>query len=477
MMVFKKLFSWLFVSSKSTDAHDHPDLHPLVFEDLKKELNIDLEARRLARAGLPETDATSLSSPEMKIIHRLEAVRANYKRWALERISDIHEGLNTFDITQLVNRSRQYAEEYERLANKELSDAELKLGRRRNAAERHTDDLDAFRKEHELTRQAHYPVSKAARFGLVLLGILLIIVEGGFNAFFFAQGSEMGMLGGFIQAGTLAAMNFIVPALLGRLLIPKIHHVRLLQRVLGYAGVALAVAFMLLSALAIAHVRDAMSLAVDDTVDTAAMALKTLLEAPLDLAGLSSWMLFFLSFLFGCCGLFEGYKYDDPYPGFGRRHRMAQTAIDDYHALVEQVRDEITGIKEMILESLNRDVEKAKVYVLDFGALVEDKRSSELKLKYHLSKAENMLHTLVMAFRDENKMHRNGVARPAYFDSTPEFQHLDFPSFDTVEDVAAHREQEKLLNTLLADVEGIRAAIQSAYDNRFDQLKAIHLQL
>ena len=129
------------------------------------------------------------------------------------------------------------------------------------------------------------------------------------------------------------------------------------------------------------------------------------------------------------------------------------------------------------MKALNEDVKNAKDNVLDFGALVEDKRNSELKLNIHLSKAENMLLALIKAFRDENKMHRNGVPIPAYFDSTPEFQHLDFPNFDTADEVVKLREQERLLNELLADVEGIRAAIQSAYDNRFDQLKAIHQQL
>ncbi len=477
MTLIRKLFSWLFVSRKSTDVHDHPDLSPLDFEDLKKELALELDARKLARAGLPESDALSLSAPEMRIIQRLGAVRANYKRWALERINDIHKGLNILDITALVNRSRKYADEYESLANKELSDAEVELGRRRNAAERHRDDLDVFCNENDLTRQAHYPESKAARMGLVLLGIVLIITEGLFNAYFFAQGSESGLLGGFIQAVTLAALNFVVPAVVGRLWIPNVNHVWSLRRLAGYMGIILVWVFMLMSALAIAHFRDAMGVALDDTISIAEIALKTIQESPFVLADLSSWMLFFLSLLFGFFGLMEGYKFDDPYPGFGRRHRAAQDAANHYYALVEHVRGEITGIKEMILESLNRDVEKAKVNVKDFGALVEDKSGSELKLKYHLSNAENMLHALIKAFRDENKMNRNGVPCPDYFDIMPELQHLDFPSFDTTEELVKFREQERLLKVLLDDVESVRAAIQSAYDNRFDPLKTIHQQL
>lgn len=474
MKSFSKLFSWLFVSRRSTDVEDHPDLSPLDFDELKKQLQIERDAKQLAVAGLPETDCTSLTSVELRIIQRLEAVRANYKRWALERIKDIHEGLNTFDITLLVNRSRQYAAEYERLANKELSDAEIELSRRRNAAARYSDDLAAFRKEHQLTRQAHYPRSKA---WLILLGMVLIITEGGFNAFFFAQGSDMGMLGGFIQAGTLAAMNFIVPAMVGRFLIPNVHHVLLYRRLLGYVGIILAGLIMLASALVIAHFRDAMSSAMDGSVNTAALALNSLRASPFALADLSSWVLFVLSICFGCLGLFEGYKFDDAYPGFGRSYRAAEISGEHYHALVDQVRGEITAIKEMTLESLTRDVERAKVNVLDFSGLVEAKGTSDVRLKLHLSKAENMLQALIKDFRDVNKTHRGGLARPAYFDSSPEFQHLEFPSFDATEEAAKLLEQERLLNELLADVEGLRAAIQSAYDNRFDQLKAIHQQL
>lgn len=476
MKSFEQLFSWLYVSPKSTDAEDHPDLYPLVFEDLKRELDVDLEARKLARAGLPEADATSLSFPEMKIIQRLEAVRANYKRWALARINNIHEQLNTFDITMLVNRSKQYAEEYERLANKEISDAEVELGRRRNAAARQQDDLDTFCKENKLTREAHYPLG-LAKVSMILVGLAIIAVEGFVNAFFFAQGVDSGLVGGFFQAVILATVNFAVPAFIGRLLIPNANHIRQLRRMAGYLGYLFVLAFMIISALSIAHYRDAMGQAVDGSVNTAALALHTLLATPFVLADLSSWLLFCISIFFGVIGLLDGYKLDDPYPGYGHHHRKAHEAINDYHDLVEQLRGEIAGLKDMILDSLNRDVERAKMCVLDFGKLVEDKGSCEYKLNLSLSKAETMLHALIKAFRDENKIHRNGAPRPTYFDSTPTFQQMNFPIFDTTEESTKHKEQEFLLNGLLAEVERVRSAIQSAYDNRFDQLKAIHQQL
>jgi len=476
MKAIGKLFSWLFVSRQSTDADDHPDLVPLVFEDLRKELDVDIEARKLGRAGLPEADATALSSPERKIIQRLEAVRANYNKWALTRINTIHEQLNSFDITQYVNRAKQYAEEYERLANKEISDAEVELGRRRNAAARQQDDLDTFCKDNKLSRDAHYPQG-LAKVSLILVGVALIAIEGFVNAFFFAQGLDSGLVGGFFQALILATINFTVPAFLGRLWLPSVNHHHPGRRLIGYVGWLFVIAFMTVSALAIAHYREAMGQAVDEHINAAALALQTLQTAPLGLTELSSWLLFCISIFFALVGLLDGYKLDDPYPGYGRRHRKAHEAINQYHALVDQLRAEIGGLKEMLLESLEHDVERAKVGVLDFGKLVEDKASCEHRLKLNLSKAENMLQALIDAFRDENKMHRNGVPRPAYFDSPPALQKIELPIFDTSIELAKHREQESLLNGLLADVERVRGAIQSAHDSRFDQLKAIHQQL
>lgn len=476
MIAISRLFSWLFVSRKSTDAEDHPDLVPLVFEDLKKELNVELEARKLARSGLPEPDATTLSYPEKKILQRLEAVRANYKKWALSRINSIHEQLNSFDITQLVNRSQQYAQEYERLANKEISDAEVELARRRTAAQRQQDELDAFCKDNKLTRDAHYPPG-LVKIRWILVGVALIGLEGGVNAVFFAQGLDTGWIGGFVQALILAAFNFLVPAFIGRLLIPNVHHHHLGRRLIGYLFGLFVVAFMITSALAISHYREAMALAVDGNINAAALGLQTLLAKPLGLTELSSWLLFCISIVFAVVGLFEGYKLDDPYPGYGRLHRKTHEVLDNYHGLVDHLRSEIAELKDRQLESLSRDVERAKVCVMDYGKLVEDKASCEYRLKLSLSKAETMLEALLTAFRDENKEHRNGVPRPTYFDSMPPLQQMDLPIFDNTGELAKHKEQEILLSGLLAEVESIRAMIQSAYDNRFDQLKAIHQQL
>lgn len=476
MKAFAKLFSWLFASRKSTEAEDHPDLVPLIFEDLKQELDVEVEARKLAQAGLPEADASTLSFPERKIIQRLEAVRANYNKWALTRVNTIHEQLNSFDITLLVNRAKQYADEYERLANKEISDAEIQLGRRRTSAIRQQDELDSFCKYNKLNREAHYPKS-LAKTAMFLVGLAFVVGEGFINSFFFAQGMDSGLVGGFTQAIILAAVNFLVPVLLGRSLIPNVNHVHLGRRLIGYFGVLLSLAFMGCMALAIGHYREAMTLAVDEQINATTLALDTLLATPFGLTDLSSWLLCLISIVFAFVGLLEGYKLDDPYPGYGRCHRKAHAVITEYHDLVEQLRSAITEHKGNLLESLERDVELAKDFVMDFGKLVEDKASCEHRLKLNLSKAENMLHALIDAFRDENKIHRNGVPRPAYFDSMPPLQQIELPIFDTTSEMAKHKEQESLLNELLADVERVRGAIQSAYDNRFDQLKAIHQQL
>ena len=81
MKAIGRLFSWLFVSRQSTDADDHPDLVPLVFEDLRKELDVDIEARKLGQTAerrMPRLCRTSVPLWRMRPrIIRSSCVRSN----------------------------------------------------------------------------------------------------------------------------------------------------------------------------------------------------------------------------------------------------------------------------------------------------------------------------------------------------------------------------------------------------------------
>jgi len=54
-----------------------------------------------------------------------------------------------------------------------------------------------FRKENQLEREANYPKSKVLFWGLLFI---ILILESMANSYFYAQGSDLGLLGGVLQA-------------------------------------------------------------------------------------------------------------------------------------------------------------------------------------------------------------------------------------------------------------------------------------
>jgi len=478
MVFFKKLAAWFFVKRKLTGTDDHPDLNPLNLDELMKELGIEQKAKRLGEAGLPSPDATEYSAPELAIIQRLEATRRRYLDWALVSLSAIHDRLTTFDITKVVNRALQYGDEYERVANAELSDAQAELRRRQLEAETKQKELEHFRKKNGLTRNASCP-SLIQRAIFILFAVAIVGSEGCANSVFFAQGLDGGLILGFFYAFMLALLNFGISFSFGRFGLPYKNHITPFGKLIGFISLLMALSTMVTLGLVISHFRDSLSSSLDGDMNiVAAVALDSMKKSPLGLKDIMSWILFTVSILFAFVGLIEGYFWGDRYPGYQKKQKDTSRAEDDYEELIKRLRDNLADLKEEYLLNLEHDVERAKVNVLEFRSQVEYKRRLPLKLHSALGKAENMLTTLVFCFRNENEIYRNKLAlpKPAYFNTKPTFQDLELPSFDTSADEISLAKQEDSLIDLLGKVESIRAQIQSAYDMKFNQLKPIHKQ-
>ncbi|MGO9484636.1 MAG: hypothetical protein ACLPX9_08640, partial [Rhodomicrobium sp.] len=228
-------------------------------------------------------------------------------------------------------------------------------------------DLENFKAEHRLSRDAHYPSSPLLAFGILSI---LIIVEAGINGVLFADSSDQGLFGGWLEALVLSITNVGAAFLLGRVVLPQLHRrgpvLKAGAFVLCLAGAGALAAINVIGA----HYRDFKSEAGPDPAPLLAAKHETSLalsgakpvlaaaalrkaakpapaepsppppapvaenekakerEAIAQLYGapfaFRSFMSFFL-FVIGLCGAsiaaLDGYKLDDPYPGYGKRHR------------------------------------------------------------------------------------------------------------------------------------------------------------
>src|SRR5688572_10314969 len=220
------------------------DLYRIDIDQASRELDLENEARRLARAGFPQADQTALSAPEAKAVQHVEKARQDFVQWASVRMNAINEDLAANDVTVLVSDALAAEKTFERKSGSVLAEHEhLVHELAENAAVRER-ELDDFRSRNDLTRPATYPEGSAtfARYAILLA---LIVIEGIANAYFFSQGLESGLIGGFLAAGLFAAVNLVTAFVLGKHAVPLVFHQNPLIKALGVVGAAFAIVAML----------------------------------------------------------------------------------------------------------------------------------------------------------------------------------------------------------------------------------------
>jgi hypothetical protein len=464
-----RLWSWLTLSRTRKPDKAHPDLYPIEVERICKDLNLLEEAKRLGDAGIPSTEATVISGPEAAVIQRVEKARQDYVDWGALRLNFLNTDLSRRNITKEVNRSIQADSEFDRKANTLLVEQDAVLNGLADFAHKRKSELFSFRSEHQLNREANYP-SGTRSYLLYALLLLLIALEAVLNAKFFAQGLDSGLLGGFVEAGIMAAINVVIAFLLGKFAVPYTNHRQAFLKALGFLGLVVSIVIMVCIGLAIAHYRDSLTA---EALNPAKAALDAFSAQPLHLKDFFSWALFAISLVFGISSLFDGLFSDDLYPGYGSITRRAQTAIEDYEAELGAVRSVLETLKEDELASLDAGLKRAQADVAVFQSLIQDKQMAGSRLHTALLDADNSLDALLKRFRTENELYRKGVKRPEYFNTHPVLRPIQLPDFNTRSEETELQEQHNLLSQLLAEEQGIRARIQAAFTKQYDRLNPI----
>jgi len=470
--MLKRFWKWLTTASNAGSKKGHPDLSPIDVDKIAKELNLVEDAKRFGEAGLPAADAKALCGPEAAIIQRVEKIRQDYADWAVLRLNILSENMGRHDVTKEVNGARQMDQEFERKAAAIMTEKDTLLRGLSSAATQCQLEINEFKKTHRLSRDARSPTS-AASFLAYAIVLLLVIVEGVLNANFFAQGLDTGMLGGFVQALILAAVNVTIAFGMGKFVVRYIHHIKFVPKMMGWVALGCSLFMMILIGTGIAHYRDSLT---SGSLEPAKVALTSFLNHPFELKDFFSWVLFFVSILFGLFALFDGLFSDDLYPGYGSMWRRTERAKEDFEDELQTLRQDLDELRDDYLNNLEKIVKGAQVSVTTFQGFIDDKEVAELRLSTALRDADHSLEALLRKFRIENELHRKEAKRPDYFDIMPMPLPIQLADFNTEPDKELLAQQRHLVDALLGDVQNIRARIQAAYNRQFNQLHPLDVQ-
>ncbi len=209
-----------------------------------------------------------------------------------------------------------------------------------------------------IDRAAIYPTSHILHFSILAT---LVLFEGLANAYFFSTGSDLGLLGGWLQAITVSFTNVIA----GFFLIGFIglRHMSNRNRPiisgLAAVGVIIGAAILVMLNLTAAHYRDllelnAATLALGGSEMTGAV-LAPVVEAranPFGLQTLEALLLFILGTTFAAIAAFKGRTFDDAIPGYGGVSRRLEAASRDLEKALEAGWKDARKLSQPELEAL-----------------------------------------------------------------------------------------------------------------------------
>ncbi len=293
------------------------------------------------------------------------------------------------------------------------------LDKQRAEFEEAARDLKNFRQRHRLARVAHYPSSQFAHW-------LWIPVAGIFESFVGANllgsVSRGGVIEGWMVAVVLTLVNILLGAWAGRAW-RSTHYDWGFTKLFAYTQGGVLAAVALVWNDVAGHVRDvyvkAEKTGALEAPDVAfASAYRTMIERPLPWESLQSAGLALVGFFVFALTAYKAYTADDTFPGYGPRHRKAETLRGRYQ---DDLNDALEDL-EATRNKANLAIEEIKNrYEIDRAAWESARDRLRMIVKdypVNLRQYNKDLAYLLSAYRGANLAARTD-APPSFFDVEP----------------------------------------------------------
>jgi hypothetical protein len=432
-------------------------------------LNIDKLASDLALAKIgaerggrqePASDSATFDDVEARIVERVEAEKNAAHGLLLDELHVYKERLTSLDFEGRFGTIRQSAP----AAVSEFR-AEAAQGRDElHSLRRHLRDLemerDEFRRRHKLKRAAR----GASGGNLTLkIGVLLalFVFEVFLNGFFLSKGSELGYLGGAVEAFTFALLNVGGSFLIAVAGVRELNHRNLFRKLFGLISLVCYLALAIGLNLALVHYREVSGALISDAGREVLIRLKT---DPLGVADVKSWLFFALGILCSLIAFADAFLVFDPYPGYSRLEKRRAEAHDAYIrrkneliARLLEIRDEAVEI----LEEANRDL---SIRRSEHDTILESRARLVRLFAAHQAHLERAANALLAIYREANKRQRN-TPPPARFARTVTLD--KFPVEQGLLELSAREDLRRSIAEsqamLVAQVQAIHAEFEKAF--------------
>jgi len=433
---FMAWMTGLFTGSKDGEPH----LMSFEIDELAKKFKINEEAKRLGKMGLPAFHAKELTSVETELVHHLNVQREQLLVNAENEIAKLDREFTDKEHEYQRYITQSLSAEFERKARQIMDTQGAWLKKLASNAIANIKELEIFRDENNLKRQANYPEKSQIFFRYTLL-LILIAIEGSLNASFFSEGVSTGLIGGFVYAASLALINIAGCFFIGKIGVRWINHNKIYGKSIGLMSLLIAFLFLSSMALSIAHIREAMAMGAENPTQAAWEMMQHSIWMFKDL---TSWFLIMLTIGFGIAAIADGVYIDDIYPGYGSIFRRTESAKEEFESEYEDIRFELEELKQEKLDFIDQQVSTCNELLFSIQNLLGTKKSILKKYQDKLNDSEVVLYATIRKFRFENEIVREDGLIPAYFNTMPSLNPITLPKMEQT--------RESLLIDKLTDV-------------------------
>jgi hypothetical protein len=442
-------------------------------------LKLSERGRADGRKDMPATNDGSLSPVEAMLVSRVEGA----VRQRSNEILGIGSGQDFTtlpeDLETLASEPQTVLAQFRAKKARAQSAVSLELGNAQTDFARAYRDYRAFRIQHGLTETE--PRYDNVFWRKVFWLALLFTVEVAANGWMIGQASA----GGLVQGWTTALMISVLVVLTGSLMGAGP------WRYLNYGGVdgegrahrfwaipafSIGSVLLLLFAFYIAHYRFALA---HSALDSPAPdnILTSIGTAPFEpFQQLESLLLFVIALLIGIFAVHRGAHWDDPYPGYGPRHRLVEEARDRTEEIAIGLSHEVDAAKAGADARMEAITEESTSAV---GALRRAiARTQDNAALWDFSAAEiiNAGREAMDMYREANVSERSTPA-PAYFRADA-FKDATPPSSSEVLEhlTSAFKRATTNITACKSQVAGARAQLEAEYHSFYENEMAPFLK-
>ena len=313
-------------------------------EAIKEKLQIEQKAKEAgtSRPPIPASNDIEFDAPQKDIVGYFRDMLVARKNSAQDDIKRRLDEMEVLEIEIENDNIDTVCGRTEIAIKEELTKSEQDLS---NAYKSCLVDNRLFRKfkfDNNLDRDAVYPESKIFHWAVIALILLLETIG---NSYFFAQGSNLGFVGGAFQALLVSVVNIGLALFIGTIVLPYKNGLTLEEDfpkicLFLVSIVSLATIVFFLN-LAVAHYRDVLG---DAPLEAIKLAIPKLIKSLFGIVDIDAWMLFGTGILAATLAILKGYYSDDIHPNYGKLDRKNKAINADYAELKETLLHKILDL-------------------------------------------------------------------------------------------------------------------------------------